>query len=249
LGSNPQVATLLSFELNLRACKVLRQSRSRFRAGMSILAETAGVVTLYPESEVLAMTALQVTKDIESLNKYEARKLLVLLSTECGQTQAGRIAAGQLRIEAMLNKPVELSVTAVDGREVSIASLRGKVVLIAFVAAGHTSAMLDVDSLYEKYAEQGLAVIGVGIDTDRDRFKALIEQLDMAWPVYCDGKGWDSPVVSRFGVDSAPMTLLIDRVGRLRGITPVAAPEMRIRRLLEEPAPAPTTAPATRAAQ
>ena len=39
----------------------------------------------------------------------------------------------------------------------------------------------------------------------------------MAWPQYCDGLGWDSKLPKKYGVDSIPMTYLLDGNGTILG--------------------------------
>lgn len=50
----------------------------------------------------------------------------------------------------------------IDGKEVSLADYKGKVVLIVNVAShcGHTPQYKDIEALYEKYKSRGLVVLG-----------------------------------------------------------------------------------------
>ena len=80
---------------------------------------------------------------------------------------------------------------AVDGREVDLAELRGKVVLVDFWGT-HCGPCVEelprVKAAFEKFHAQGFEVIGISCDTDRKELEKYVKQHGISWPQYFDGK-------------------------------------------------------------
>ncbi len=108
--------------------------------------------------------------------------------------------------------------TAVDGREVDLASLRGKVVLIDFWATWCGPCMSEIPHVvdaYNQYHEQGFEVIGISFDTSKAALERATKAKDMPWPQYFDAKGWQNDFGVKFGIRGIPTMWLIDQEGRL----------------------------------
>src|SRR5271170_2946664 len=113
-------------------------------------------------------------------------------------------------------QPLDLKFTAVDGSQVDLANLRGKVVLIDFWATWCPPCRGEVPNVvaaYQKYHDQGFEVIGISLDQDKDALLSFTKQNGMVWPQYFDGKGWDNTVSKSFGIDSIPAMWLVDKKG------------------------------------
>jgi thiol-disulfide isomerase/thioredoxin len=129
-------------------------------------------------------------------------------------------AENQVRLAALRQEPLQLSFTALDGREVDVAKLRGKVVLIDFWATWCVPCIAELPNLkqvYADYHELGFEVIGVSLDQvrDRDKFRALVQRENLPWPQRFEGGGWEDTLARRFNVTEIPATFLFDQTGRL----------------------------------
>lgn len=114
------------------------------------------------------------------------------------------------------DKPLDLKFTAVDGREVDLAKMRGKVVLIDFWAVWCgpcVAEMPNVLKAYEKLHPKGFEIIGISLDQDKAKLEAFVKDNGMAWPQYFDGKGWKNDISSKFGINSIPAMWLVDKKG------------------------------------
>ena len=114
--------------------------------------------------------------------------------------------------------PTHLTFTALDGSQVDLASLRGKVVLLDFWATWCPPCRDEVPNVvaaYNKYHSQGFEIVGISLDQDRDSLTQFAVGNGMVWPQYFDGRGWDNSLAQRFGVRSIPQMWLLDKQGRL----------------------------------
>jgi peroxiredoxin len=110
------------------------------------------------------------------------------------------------------------AVTTVDGRQISLDDLAGKVVLIDFWATwcGPCRAALPhVREIARKFEGQPLVVLSVSVDTDEAKWQDFIAKNEMTWPQYCD-RGFTGPVARLFGVQAIPHTFTIDADGVLQ---------------------------------
>jgi len=117
-------------------------------------------------------------------------------------------------------KPVTVRFTAVDGREVDLSKLRGKVVLVDFwgTHCGPCVAELPrVKTAYEKFHDQGFEVIGISCDTDKKELEDYVQQHGISWPQYFDGhQQHDNKFTVKFGIDGIPHMFILDKKGCLR---------------------------------
>jgi thiol-disulfide isomerase/thioredoxin len=115
-------------------------------------------------------------------------------------------------------KPIELRFTAVDGSEVDLAKMRGKVVLIDFWATWCGPCVDEVPRVVEAYKKlhgKGFEIVGVSLDQDKERLLQFTTEKGMTWPQYFDGKGWKNEISSKYGISSIPAMWLIDKKGML----------------------------------
>jgi thiol-disulfide isomerase/thioredoxin len=123
-----------------------------------------------------------------------------------------------LHADSILDKPLDLKFTAVDGQQVDLSKMRGKVVLIDFWATWCPpcrAEVPDVVATYRKFHDQGFDVVGVSLDQDKNTMLAFAKEQGMVWPQYFDGQGWDNAVSSSFGVSEIPAMLLIGKDGKI----------------------------------
>ena len=66
------------------------------------------------------------------------------------------------------------------------------------------------------FKDQGFEVFSVSLDSDVNRWKAAIEQDQLAWPNHVsDLAGWRNAAAREYGISSIPHTMLIDRDGSI----------------------------------
>lgn len=71
---------------------------------------------------------------------------------------------------------------------------------------------------YDEFHARGFEVLGVSLDKAGSQAKlaAFTRDNHMPWPQVCDGKSWQSPIVSAYGVRGIPAAFLVDgRTGKI----------------------------------
>jgi len=106
------------------------------------------------------------------------------------------------------------------GKPIAIANNKGKVVLIDFWATwcGPCRAELpNVLATYGKYHNKGFEIIGISLDQDQAKLTNFTKSMNMTWPQFFDGQGWQNKLAVKYGVESIPSTFLLDGEGKIIG--------------------------------
>jgi cytochrome c biogenesis protein CcmG/thiol:disulfide interchange protein DsbE len=107
------------------------------------------------------------------------------------------------------------SLQDLDGKPLSLASYRGKVVLLNFWATWCTPCRAEIPEFVDyqnKYGPQGLQLLGISMDDDPKPVRDFYQQFKMNYPVAI---GSASLAESYGGVLGLPVTFLIGRDGRI----------------------------------
>jgi len=136
-----------------------------------------------------------------------------------------------------VGKPLDIRFTAFDGREVDLAKLKGKVVLVDFwsTSCGPCIAeMPNVKAAYEKLHDRGFEVVGISLDDKEGALRRFIQEKALPWPQHFDGKGWQNQFAVQYGIFSIPTMWLVDKRGNLRDTNARGDLERRAAALLQE---------------
>jgi thiol-disulfide isomerase/thioredoxin len=120
-----------------------------------------------------------------------------------------------------IGKPLDIRFTALDGREVDLAKLKGKVVLVEFwsTTCGPCIAEMPmVKGVYEKLHNRGFEVVAISLDEKESALRRFIKEKELPWPQHFDGKGWENQFAARYGIFAIPTMWLVDKEGNLRDI-------------------------------
>lgn len=108
------------------------------------------------------------------------------------------------------------AITTLDGRQVSLDSLAGKVVLIDFWATWCgpcREALPHIREIAQKFSGEPLVVMSISLDKDDAKWKDFVGKNGMTWLQYRDGGG---DIARLFRVESIPHTFTIDADGVLQ---------------------------------
>lgn len=110
-----------------------------------------------------------------------------------------------------------------NGNQVNLSDFKGKYLLIDFWASWCTPcrrANPTVVEMYNKYEAKGFTILGVSMDSKKDKWLEAIEEDQLTWTHVSTLEGWKNPAGKLYGVNSIPHAILIDPEGNIvkRGI-------------------------------
>jgi thiol-disulfide isomerase/thioredoxin len=160
------------------------------------------------------------------------------LLVNVGAAAGDPAASAGLRPVADRTAPPDFALTDASGAPVRLSAYKGRVVLLDFWATWCTGCKLEIPwymAFQKKYERQGLTSIGVAMDDEGwQAVKPYLAMHPFNYPIVLGSPG----LVKPYQITSLPVTLLIDRKGRVAdthvGVVAKDAWEQEIQRLLKE---------------
>jgi peroxiredoxin len=103
-----------------------------------------------------------------------------------------------------------------SGKKISLAALRGKVVVIDFWAswcAPCKEEMPVLESLYKRFKDKDLVIIGVSVDNEAANAKKFLSGVKVSFPIVHDA---GHVVADKFKPPRMPTSYIIDKAGKIR---------------------------------
>jgi peroxiredoxin len=186
----------------------LREQR-RGRIYVYIAAHPKSPVSVY---EISSMTI--------GVDYPRLKTLYSSLDTAAQNSEGGRSLGKRLAIlsKSAIGQPViDFTQNDMNGRPVTFSQYnRGKYVFLDFWASwcgpcrGENPNVLKA---YNRFKDQGLAVLGVSLDDDSAKWKQAVRQDGMPWTQVSDLKGWKNEVAQQYGIQGIPFNFLVDPSG------------------------------------
>ena len=219
-------AKLMAFQENVRA--VLNGNGER-RDGL------IEITKMLLENRDLGVSEFQLMMpamlNLEAVGEFEtARQMLMLVrdayqdhsNPQLVETTENMVQAYELRI-GMLGQPMELEGVTVDGETFDWSSYQGKVVLVDFWATWCGPCLEEIPNIklaYEQYREHGFEVVGVNMDDESigSKLPSFLKRHQIPWRNVLGKHPGTNPNAVRYGVESLPFLVLVDRDGTVAAI-------------------------------
>jgi peroxiredoxin len=132
----------------------------------------------------------------------------------------------------------DFQLTDADGKDVRLAELKGKVVLVNFWATWCEGCQVEIPWFVEfqkRYGGEGLVIVGMSMDDDGWKsVRPWIKENNVNYSIVMS----KPELAKQYGLQTMPLTVLIDRKGRIAashcGIVNKAETESNISALLKE---------------
>jgi peroxiredoxin len=113
----------------------------------------------------------------------------------------------------------EITLPDRNGKMVKLSDFRGSYVVIDFWASWCHPCRLEnqqvVKPLYEKYSSRNFTILGISLDTDKEKWQEAVDEDKRVWPEVCDLKGTASDAAGAYRVESVPAIYIVDPAGTI----------------------------------
>ena len=156
------------------------------------------------------------SKTLQKSTKYYEALDPKIKASEQGKEVADRIA--------ILNKlepgkpALAFTQNDVNDKPVSLASYKGKYVLLEFWASWCGPCRAENPNLLKQkqlFGDKGFNILGVSLDKNKELWVKAIEKDGLTWTQVSDLKGWNNDIAVMYGIKAVPANFLIDPSGKI----------------------------------
>ena len=195
----------------------------------------------YPDDTRTALVQLEFAGYLKMQDPVSAESIFRDLENSKNLHVAAMAQQEMLALQSTRNlakQPLDMKFVAVDGSQVDLSKLRGKVVLVDFWATWCGPCRMEIPNVvavYNQLHKDGFEIVGVSLDQNKDQMLKYTQQIGMTWPQYFDGKAWGNDISTRYGINSIPTAWLVDKKGFVRS-TEARGPDLatQVKALLAE---------------
>ncbi len=144
----------------------------------------------------------------EPIDSMLIRPLLILLLSS--------VLLAVITARAVSGVAPDFALQSRDGETVSLAQLRGQVVMINFWATWCgpcREEMPHLEALHQRYAALGFTLLGINVEENSEDAEEWLEEMPVSFSILFDPENYVSEL---YDVVAMPSTVLVDRQGNLR---------------------------------
>ena len=145
---------------------------------------------------------------------------------------------GQKEVANISDPRLHIKLPDVKGDSITLASLKGKVILLDFWASWCMpcrAANKKLVKIYDKYKAGGFEIFSVSVDDEKRDWIKAIEKDKITWLQVNDPRNWGAQSAIKWDISVLPTTFLINKKGDVVAIDPTEKKlESSIKTLLQE---------------
>lgn len=144
----------------------------------------------------------------------------LIASDDANLVQSATLLTGMARRLTLVGNPMAMVGVTLDGKEVSLADYRGKVVLVDFWATWCGPCVREfphLKKMYETYHEKGFDILGFSLDEDKEKLAGFLKDRNVPWTVLVqkeNGEGVADPA-GYYGILGIPCMILVGADGNV----------------------------------
>lgn len=195
---------------------------------LSMMASKNTTEEMFIKNHPKSLVSLDVLRGLftKERDAEKANTLFSSLNPELKASKAGQSfmsLIGKARAFAIGDQAPDFTLKNVKGEDVSLASFKGKYVLIDFWASWCVPCRQEnpnVVKAFEKFKDKKFTVLGVSLDGGEDGKKNWVNAIakdGLAWAHVSDLRGWGSYVAQLYHVKAIPANFLLDPTGKIIG--------------------------------
>lgn len=231
IGKLEALAKSVGGDESLAAFVAFRIASARYAANMqqpgadvgkvqaAWLEELKGFVDTYPKAADAAEAMLQmgISDEFSGEEKAALERYTAIVQAFPDSLSAKKARGAARRLESV-GKQLVLKGTSVDGKPVSLDSLRGRPLLVHYWATWCEPCKVDIAQIRELYAKYGpkkFAVVGIALDSDKQQLAKFLAAKPIPWPQLHEAGGLDGRLAEELGVLTLPTMFLLDAEGKV----------------------------------
>lgn len=152
---------------------------------------------------------------------YPSSRYLVALEKEIETGRARRDLANRVATEGLVEMDYpDIDLPNMYGQRVRLSGMAGKVIVLDFWSAAIPESNLnnvDLKELWAEYADDGLVVYQVSLDTSKPLWVNAVQEQKLPWTTVCDFRGELTMAARLYNITSIPADFIIDRDGNIAG--------------------------------
>ncbi len=166
------------------------------------------LLTYYPEELLDNETRVRLIEELPD----EMRNRHAIKQIEASVRQSQQTAVGSVI--------KDFTQPGLDGTSVSLLEevKKNKLTIIDFWASWCGPCRQEMPfmlELFNSHKDNGLGIIGVSLDQDKDDWQTATQKLGITWPQMSDLKGWDNAIAKHFNITSIPHTIVVNQQGKI----------------------------------